>query len=181
MANQDNRHHCYLSTILSVRIGVPRSLSSGKIHWYFSNFKTTGKRLLPRMSMHLAELIFPSTSVIEPTPSLQIHPKTLDTRAPPLRLPNTVLNTTCTTFLLLFTIHTLVNFSLDNTTFHQKIWFYSIFLVLSSVVYFGTIAHDFFYFQRNRQCFRNNSPVKAINYSIVFELTFYKSELEQTD
>jgi hypothetical protein len=46
-----------------------------------------------------------------------------------------------------------VNFSLDNTTFHQKIWFYSIFLVLSSVVYFGTIAHDFFYFQRNRQVF----------------------------
>jgi hypothetical protein len=37
--------------------------------------------------MHLAELIFPSTSLIVPTPSLQIHPKTLDTRAPPLRLP----------------------------------------------------------------------------------------------
>ena len=35
--------------------------------------------------MHLAELIFPSTSVIVPTPSLQIiHPETLDTRAPPL-------------------------------------------------------------------------------------------------
>jgi hypothetical protein len=33
------------------------------------------------MSTHLAELIFPSTSVIEPTSSLQIHPKTLDTRA----------------------------------------------------------------------------------------------------
>jgi hypothetical protein len=46
-----------------------------------------------------------------------------------------------------------------------------------SVVYFGTIAHYFFYFQRNRQCFRNNSLVKAIHYSIVF----YKSELEQTD
>jgi hypothetical protein len=29
------------------------------------------------MSTHLAELIFPSTSVIEPTSSLQIHPKTL--------------------------------------------------------------------------------------------------------
>jgi hypothetical protein len=40
---------------------------------------TTGKRLLLRMSTHLAELIFPSTSVIVPTPSLQIHPKTLDT------------------------------------------------------------------------------------------------------
>jgi hypothetical protein len=39
-----------------------------------------------RMSTHLAELIFPSTSVIVPTPSLQIHPKTLKTRAPPLRL-----------------------------------------------------------------------------------------------
>ena len=131
--------------------------------------------------MHLAELIFPSTSVIVPTPSSQIHPNTLDTRAPPLRLPYTVLNLACSTFLQLFTTHTHVNFSLVNTTFHQKILFYSIFLVLSSVVYFDTIAHDFFYFQRIRQCFRNNSLVKAINYSIVFELTFYKSELEQTD
>jgi hypothetical protein len=52
---------------------------------------------------------------------------------------------------------------------------------MSSVVYFDTIAHDFFYFQRNRQFFRNNSLVKAINYSIVFELTFYKSDLEPTD
>jgi hypothetical protein len=52
---------------------------------------------------------------------------------------------------------------------------------MSSVVYFDTIAHDFFYFQRNRQFFRNNSLVKAITYSIFFELTFYKSELEQTD
>jgi hypothetical protein len=39
------------------------------------------------MSTHLAELIFPSTSVIVPTPSLQIHPKTLDTQAQPLRRP----------------------------------------------------------------------------------------------
>ena len=70
--------------------------------------------------MHLVELIFPSTSVIVPTPSLQIHPKTLDTRAPPLRLPYTVLNITCTTFLLLFTIHTLANFSLANTTFSSE-------------------------------------------------------------
>jgi hypothetical protein len=52
---------------------------------------------------------------------------------------------------------------------------------MSSVVYFrDTITHDFFYFQRNRQFFRNNSLVKAINYSIVFELTFYKLELELT-
>jgi hypothetical protein len=43
------------------------------------NFKTTGKRLLSRMSTHLAELILASTSVIEPTSSLQIHPKTLNT------------------------------------------------------------------------------------------------------
>ena len=131
--------------------------------------------------MYLAELIFHSTSVIVPTPSLQIHPKTLDTRAPPLRLPYTVLNITCTTFLLLFTTHTHVKFYLVNTIFQQKILFYSIVFVLSSVVYFDTIAYDFFYFHRNRQCFRNNSLVKAINYPIVFELTFYKSELEQTD
>jgi hypothetical protein len=32
MAKQDNRHHCYLSTILSVRTGVPGALSSWKIH-----------------------------------------------------------------------------------------------------------------------------------------------------
>ena len=37
--------------------------------------------------MYLAKLIFPSTSVIVPTTFLQIHPKTLDTRASPLRHP----------------------------------------------------------------------------------------------
>jgi hypothetical protein len=39
-----------------------------------------------------------------------------------------------------------MNFFLDSTIFHQKILFYSIVLVLSSVVYFGTTAHDFFIF-----------------------------------
>jgi hypothetical protein len=134
------------------------------------------------------------------------------------------------------TTYTHVNFSLVHTTFHQKILFYSIVLVLSSVVYFSTIVHNekqkrwaltkncrcygyirmdwkkqksersldsrsavskfkkrfdqwkkienkprtglfqhyrtqfFFYFQQNRQCFHKNP--------IVFELTFYKSELE---
>ena len=64
------------------------ALSSWKIHWLFSNFATTGQRLLSRMSMYLDELIFPSTSVIVPTPSLHIHPQNItDTRAPPLRLP----------------------------------------------------------------------------------------------
>jgi hypothetical protein len=64
----------------------------------------------------------------------------------------------------------------------RKILLYSIVLVLSSLVYFGTIARDFFfYFNEIVKCFRKNSLVKAINYSIVFELTFYKSELEQTD
>jgi hypothetical protein len=42
---------------------------------------------LSKMSTYLAQLIFPSTSVIVPTPSLQIHTKTLDTRVPPLRRP----------------------------------------------------------------------------------------------
>ena len=37
--------------------------------------------------MHLAELIFPFTSVIVPTPSYKCTLKTLDTRVPPLRLP----------------------------------------------------------------------------------------------
>jgi hypothetical protein len=32
LAKQDNRHHCYLSTILSIRTGVPGALSSWKIH-----------------------------------------------------------------------------------------------------------------------------------------------------
>ena len=39
------------------------------------------------MSMHLAELIFPSKSVIVPTPSYKYTINTLDTRVPPLRLP----------------------------------------------------------------------------------------------
>ena len=33
------------------------ALSSWKIHWLFSNFATTGQRLLSRMSMYLAELV----------------------------------------------------------------------------------------------------------------------------
>ena len=36
---------------------------------------------------------------------------------------HTVLNIVCSTFLLLFTTHTHVNFSLVNTTFHQKYYF----------------------------------------------------------
>jgi hypothetical protein len=132
------------------------------------------------MYIYLAALVFPSTSVIVPTPSLQIDHNTLNTRAPPLRLPYS--HKHCVFHLSSAFHHTYIReFSSSYITFHQKILFYSIVLVLSCVVYFGTIAHDFFYFQRNRQCFRNNSLVKVIHYSIVFELTFYKSEREQTD
>ena len=96
--------------------------------------------------MYLVELIFPSTSVIVPTPSLQIHPKNVKTHGRCHYNFHTVLSIACSTFILLFTTHTHVNSYLVNTTFHQKILFYSIVFVLSSVVYFGTITHDFFLF-----------------------------------
>jgi hypothetical protein len=118
--------------------------------------------------------------VIEPTSSLQIHPKTLDTRAPPLRHSYSPKHSV---FHLSSAFHHTYPCEFFPSQYHIsfEILFYSIVLVMSSVVYFDTIAHDFFYFQRNCQFFRNNSLVKAINYSIVFEMTFYKSELEQTD
>ena len=87
MTNQDNRHHCYLSTILSALTDVPGRCHLGKSR-LFSNFATTAQILLSRMSMYLTELIFPSTFVIVPTPSLHIHPQNItDTRTQPLRLP----------------------------------------------------------------------------------------------
>ena len=132
------------------------------------------------MSMQLAELIFPSISEIVPTLSLQIHSKSLDTRVPPLRLPYSPKH--CM-FHLSSAFHHPYTREFLPSLHHisSEILFYSIVLVLSSVVYFDTIAHDFLYFQRNRQFYRNNYLVKAINYSIVFELTFYKSELGQID
>jgi len=77
MANQDNRHHCYLSTILSVRTDVPGEGGRGgswRCHLRKStdNFrisKRLAKYFLSKISMYLAELIFHSTSVIVPTPS----------------------------------------------------------------------------------------------------------------
>jgi len=119
------------------------ALSSWKIHWLFSNFATTGQRLLSRMSMYLAEVIFPSTYVIVPTPSLQIHPKTLQTHGRRHCDFHTVLSIACSTFPRIFATHTHVNFSQASPAFHQKILFYSIVLVLFSVVYFGTIFFDF--------------------------------------
>ena len=50
------------------------ALSSWKIHCLFSNFATTDQRLLSRMSIYLAEVIYLSTSVIVPTPPFHIHP-----------------------------------------------------------------------------------------------------------
>ena len=151
------------------------ALLSWKIHWLFSNFTTTGQRLLSVMSMYLAELIFPSTSVIVLTPSLHIPPsppkKTLQTHGRRHYDFHTILNIACSTFPRISATHTHVNFPLTPPAFHQKILFYSIVLVLSSVVYFGTSAHGFFYF----------STKLCHLYSVVFELTFYKSELKQTD
>ena len=122
------------------------ALSSWKIHWLFSNFATTGQRFLSRMSMYLAQVIFPTTYVIVPTPFLQIHPKTSQTHGRRQYYFHTVLNIACSTFPRISATHTHVTFSLTPPAFHQKILFYSIVLVLSSVVYFGTIAHDLFLF-----------------------------------
>ena len=73
--NQDNGHHCYLClyrllhwgvVILSVRTGALGRCHLGKSTDYF-------------WIMYLTELVFPSTSVIEQTPTLPIHPKTSQT------------------------------------------------------------------------------------------------------
>ena len=55
---------------------------------------------------------------------------------------HTILCIACSTFSGIFATLSDGNISLTPLAFHQKTVFYSIFLVLSSVVYFGTIAHD---------------------------------------
>jgi hypothetical protein len=42
MANQDNRHHCYLSTLLSVLTDVPGRCHLGKSTDYFWNTQCLG-------------------------------------------------------------------------------------------------------------------------------------------
>ena len=109
-----------------------------------------------------------TNSVFTYTP---LPPKTLQTHGRRHYDFHTILNIACSTFPRISATHTHVNFPLTPPAFHQRILFYSIVLVLSSVVYFGTSAHGFFYF----------STKLCHLYSVVFELTFYKSELEQTD
>ena len=144
------------------------ALLSWKIHWLFSNFTTTGQRLLSVMSMYLAELIFPSTSVIVLTPSLHIPPSPpppqniTDTRAPPLRLPYNPKH--CVFHLCSDFRHTYTRECFPNTTCistENIIFFYC-----SCIVQCSLFRHHrtrfFSIFQRNCQCFRNNSSVKAI-------------------
>ena len=153
MASHDNRHHGYLFAIVSVR--CTGALPSWKLHWLFSNFPTIGQRIWSKMSMYLAELIFPATSVIVPIPSIQMHPR--------------YFKHTCTAITTLYkprncVFHIFSNFrkSFSNTTCIASVdIMYPIVLALSSVDYFGSIAQNFS-FQRNCQCFRNNSSVKSI-------------------
>lgn len=66
---------------------------------------------------------------------------------------HTILKIVCSTFSRIFATHADVNLSLTPPAFNQKILLYSIVLVLFSIVYFGTLAHDFFFiFQWNCQC-----------------------------
>ena len=85
-ANRDNRYHLYLSPILFVWTGVPGRCHHGKPTDYFQ--KTTGQILLSKMSMYLAELIFPSTSVIVPTHLQALHQNITDTQVLSLQLPH---------------------------------------------------------------------------------------------
>ena len=104
------------------------------------------------MSTHLAELIFSSTSVIEPASSLQIRPKTLDTRAPPLRHPYSPKHSV---FHLSSAFHHTYAREFFPSEHHIsfEILFYSIVLVMSSVVYFDTIAHDLLLFSTKSSVF----------------------------
>jgi hypothetical protein len=69
---------------------------------------TDNFRILKRLATIFVKDVFPSTSVIEPTSSLQIHPKTLDTRRRHYDI-HTVLSIVC---------------SLVNTTFQITILFH---------------------------------------------------------
>jgi hypothetical protein len=84
-----------------------------------------------------------TNSVFTYTP---LPPKTLQTHGRRHYDFHTILNIACSTFPRISATHTHVNVSLTPPAFQQKILFFSIVLVLSSVVYFGTIAHDFFLF-----------------------------------
>ena len=81
--------------------------------------------------MYLVDLIFPSTSMIVPTASLQILTQNI--------MASIVLRIVCSIFSRIFATYIHKNFPLLPPAFHQKILSYSIDLVLSSVVYFGTI------------------------------------------
>ena len=101
---------------------------------------------------------------------------------------HTILGIVCSTFTQIVATYTHVHLSLAPPAFHWTILFYSIVLVLPSVVYFGTIAHDWFffvifyyYYSTKLSVFSQQFFCESHFYSIVFELTFYKSELEQTD
>ena len=52
---------------------------------------------------------------------------------------------------------------------------------MSSVVYFDTIAHDFFLFSPTKSSvFSQQFSCESHKLLNLFDLTFYKSELEQT-
>jgi hypothetical protein len=102
---------------------------------------------------------------------------------------HTILGIVCSTFTQIVATYTHVHLSLAPPAFHWTILFYSIVLVLPSVVYFGTIAHDcffffffffffYYYYSTKLSVFSQQFFCESHFYSIVFELTFYKSELE---
>ena len=167
MSNQDNQHHCYLSTVLSVQTGVPGVLSSWIIHWLFSNFTMTSKRLslkdvydyvLSRFNISFYNCDCNHSVFTNTPPKHYRHMDAAITTSiySPWRLEH------CVFHISLDFRHTYTHEFYPINTFHQKILFYSFVFVLSSKIYIGTIAQDFFLFQRNCQCFRNNSFVKAI-------------------
>ena len=99
--------------------------------------------------MYLTELIYICILLYLRLYQLRLYkyiPKTLQTHGRRHGNFHTILNIACSTFPRISATHTHVNFSLTPPAFHQKILFYTIVLVLSSVVYFGTIANDFFLF-----------------------------------
>jgi hypothetical protein len=132
--------------------------------------------------MYLADVIFPSTSVIVPTRSLQIHTNNItDTRALPLRLPYS-------------SKHCVIHLSSDFHHTYTREFFPCITCISSeNIILFhcSCIVHCRlfrhyrtrfgFYFSTKLSVFSQQFFCERHFYTIVFELTFYKSELEQTD
>ena len=172
MAKQDNRHHCYLSTIF---VCMDR-YTGGRCHLGKS---TDNFRILKRLENDYCQGCLPLSRI-----NISFHicdcTNPVFTNTPPKHQTHgrlhydvhTVLKISivCSTFLLLFTTYTREFYPQLTPHFIRNIILFHCSCIVQCSLFRHHRTRFFFYFQ----FFRNNSLVKAINY-------FYKTELEQTD